>query len=224
MNKKLTTIVTAFTIFVLGFSLVSAQTSTDSADDSDPIRERVQEKIDQILSNPKAFLGSITDLTDTSIQIRNNSGAIEQISVDEETSYVKLDGTSEDIAQDDVAIGDYIIAMGYLNDEEVLDSTRILVTTQPEPLTRFTAYGIVQDLESGDFTLETSYGESYEIITTRFTDVFITTETEVVTGDILDIEDGDEIIMAGEVKDDEYEAYHIQIVKKAELPTEESEE
>lgn len=224
MNKIITIIVLVALVFGVGNSFVSAQTSSDSANTSDSIREKVQDKINEIKSNPKAFIGSITDISGTAIQIRNNDGLIEQISVADDTTFTKIDDEDETMEYEDVAIGDFILALGYLDETNVLQSSEIFVTATPDELTRLSAMGTVQDLESGDFTLQTSYGNSYDVITTKFTDVFVVADTSSDPGEILDIEEGDVIIVVGEMKDEELEAYHIQITKKADLPLPEDNE
>ena len=70
----------------------------NTATSSDSIRQKVQEKIQEALKNPKAYIGTITDKTDTGLQIKATSGDIQQISLDPtNASFVKVDKASKSI-------------------------------------------------------------------------------------------------------------------------------
>lgn len=118
-------------IYSSSFQIKSADSSTPPTSTESSIRENVQKKVNEALNKPKAYLGTITDITDSTIQIKSDDGTIAQISVDPVTvTVVKATGTaaSKTIKLTDMAIGDYIVAMGYKNSNAVLDSQRILVT------------------------------------------------------------------------------------------------
>lgn len=160
-----------FAILVAGFStinnpIIHAQDATDSADS---IRDRVREKIEDVLKNPKAYLGTITDKTEDTLQIKNKRGEIEFISVNpEEASFVSIGKTSKAIKFTDVAIGDYIVAMGFLSNEAhtgskngngVLDARRILVTEEAGATERQIFFGNIAKIEKRILTVATDAGE-----------------------------------------------------------------
>lgn len=122
------------TIFALVFSVsqVSAQDSTQSGD----IREKIQEKVQAALNKPKSYMGTVTDIAETTLQLKNLKGEIKQISSNKETTISNIISTPKSVNFSDIAIGDFIVAMGYVNTNSVLDTKRILVTSPLENVSR----------------------------------------------------------------------------------------
>jgi hypothetical protein len=94
------------------------------------IRQKVAEDVANTLNRPKAYIGTVTDITDSTIQIKTTESQIEQISVSaDKTSVVNSTGTtSKTVKITDIAIGDFIVAMGYVDGNSVLAAQRILIT------------------------------------------------------------------------------------------------
>lgn len=114
----------------------SFQTSSPSATPS-TIQEKVSEKVAQAQNQPKAYIGTVTDIADSTIQIKSLDSQIEQIAIggDGITALNTKGTNNKTIKLTDIAIGDFIVAMGYVNANEVLNAQRILVTdpvTEPE--------------------------------------------------------------------------------------------
>jgi len=101
-----------------------------SATSESDIRDKVAQKVAEAMNKPKAYLGVVTDITDSTIQIKSLESEIKQISTgDGEITVVNSKGTTSKIVKlTDVAIGDFIVAMGYVNSNSVLLAQRILIT------------------------------------------------------------------------------------------------
>lgn len=84
--------------------------------------------------NSAAFLGTITDINESNLQIKTANGVIQQLTLVADASFVKIKqpaGTAETIKSTDLAIGDYIITLGFLtNGSGVLDTKRVIVTKE----------------------------------------------------------------------------------------------
>jgi len=133
---------------------------TDSTDSSD-IREKVQEKVKLAQTVPFSYIGTVTDIAEDTIQLRALTGEIKQASVDSDTEYINQTGsTSKKINFKDVAIGDFIISMGFKNGQEVLLTKRLLVTTALESPTRKVVFGKVKSIESKVLTVESNGTET----------------------------------------------------------------
>lgn len=77
----------------------------------------------------KSYTGTVTDITDTSIQIKTLKNEIKQIAVNEDASVVNIKDTpSKEVKISDVAIGDSIAALGTIDRSLVLTASRVLVT------------------------------------------------------------------------------------------------
>lgn len=115
----------------------TATSSASTSDSSDSgIRAKVEEKVREALNRPKAYLGTITDISDSTIQIKSSESQIQQISVkDDGVTVVKTGTVNKAVKLTDIAIGDFIVAMGYINSNTVLNAQRILITdpvTEPK--------------------------------------------------------------------------------------------
>lgn len=109
---------------------VVTATPGNTASGDAAIREKVAEKVAAALNAPKAYLGVVTDITSSTIQIKNPESQIEQVATGEDgITVVNTKGTNNKIVKlTDIAIGDFIVAMGYVNGDHVLKAQRILIT------------------------------------------------------------------------------------------------
>lgn len=131
------------------------ENTTDTSTATDSVREKVQEKVKAASNIPYAYIGTVTDISETTIQIKDERGDIQQIQTATDTSYVNTTGSStKTISFKDVAIGDFIAAMGYVNQSNVLDSKRLLVInglTQPNTIAYF---GDISNIDKKTITLQ----------------------------------------------------------------------
>jgi hypothetical protein len=98
------------------------------------IRQKVAQDVANILSQPKAYIGTVTDITDSTVQIKTTTSEINQVSISADaTTVINSTGTtSKTVKTTDIAIGDFIVAMGYIDENSVLSAQRILIT---DPIT-----------------------------------------------------------------------------------------
>lgn len=128
---------------------------------ADSVREAVRKKLEGTRKNPKAYIGTITDKGKDTLQIKNASGEIQLISVATDASFAKTNKTSTAISFDDIAIGDFILVMGFLTDENgVLDAIRILTTQPLKPPERKVIFGRVSEIVKRQITILASSGET----------------------------------------------------------------
>ena len=84
----------------------------------------------EVKNNSTSFVGTVTDISSGAIQIKSDKGGILQISVDENTTYINNLKKNVTVKQTDLAIGDYIVAIGKTNGgNKVLKTERILITS-----------------------------------------------------------------------------------------------
>jgi len=76
-----------------------------------------------------SYVGTVTDISSGTIQIKTAKGDIGQMSIADETSYINTLKKNVEVKSTDVAIGDYIIAMGFVNGNKVLLAKRILIAS-----------------------------------------------------------------------------------------------
>ncbi len=137
-------------VLVVYSSTFESEDEESSATESSSLIESVEKRVQNILNRPKAYLGTVTDIADSTIQVRTKSGEIKQISTDKEDINVfKQSGTKNTAVKfTDVAIGDFIVAMGFKNANSVLSAKQIMITpaiTEPTTnsyLSKITTVGL----------------------------------------------------------------------------------
>jgi len=169
MLYKLIILIILFLTLGVAYPLFAQGDPTPS---QDSIRDKVKEKVENARSNPKAYIGSVTDKTQDSIQIKNAKGEILFVSINpDEVKFVKSGNSTTNIKFADVAIGDYVIAMGYKNSAPsgstessvgsgVLTAKRIVVTIQ-SPATRRILVGNIQKIDKKDISVLDSNGQQF---------------------------------------------------------------
>ncbi|PIP57263.1 hypothetical protein COX04_00460 [Candidatus Woesebacteria bacterium CG22_combo_CG10-13_8_21_14_all_45_10] len=135
--------------------LATPEAAPTAASTESAIREKVLQKVEEVLNSPKAYLGTVTDITDTSIQLKSDSGEILQASVDSKNVVVIKTGPKTTAVKfTDIAIGDYIAALGFRNGNHVLNAKRILITSPQKPPNIKVYFGPVKSVNKKEVALE----------------------------------------------------------------------
>lgn len=144
-------------LVLLSLTSIEAQNATEEAND---VRDRVKEKVEAARKNPKAYIGFVTDKTEETLQIQNDLGEIQLVSIEPESaSFAKIDKKTVSAKYDDVGIGDYIIAMGFTNGNSVLEAKRVVITSQSESPTLSILFGNITEINNKKVTISTKEGK-----------------------------------------------------------------
>lgn len=184
------------------FQTRTAEPSPESNSTESSIRENVQKKVNEALNKPKAYIGTITDIAESTIQIKSSGGSIEQISVDPDTlNVVKQTGTSaaKTIKLTDVGIGDFIVAMGYTNSNSVLDAQRILVTDQITDNSINSYLAKIDSIKGSSITATTIKDQKELSITPgKNTDIYLFKNSKATTTKVSNLEKDSLIILVND--------------------------
>lgn len=170
---------------------------TTAASSESAIRAKVEEKVSQAMNKPKAYIGTVTDIADSTIQIKDTESQIQQISTtDSGITAVNIKGTNnKTIKISDIAIGDFIAAMGYVNTESVLKAQRILVTDPIEDSKISVSAGKVTDTSRVSISLsDLKSGDSLDIKIDSKTDLESYVDGKATSAKLSSINNGDQII------------------------------
>lgn len=102
----------------------------------------------------------------------------------------------------DLAIGDFIVAMGYKNGNDVLKGERILITTAVELTTRTAVFGEPSEITKKSLTLTAASGKEW---TVEF-------GTKWVGPELNEIEEGDRIMIVGTAEGNTLDARFLHII------------
>lgn len=187
--------------------------STESA-----IRAKVQQKVADAMKKPKGYLGVVTDIADATIQLKTSAGEIKQVAVSSDNvTVVNSKGTTNKTVKiADIAIGDFIVAMGYINTSSVLSAQRILVT---DPVTdpKITAlFGKVTDASKKTITVETLKDNQSQTVTPGTkTDIETFVKGKITGSKITDVDSGDMVIYVTDSSSDTPTVRSIFVVVKS---------
>ena len=151
------------------------------------------------------------------MQIKSIEGEIKLLNVtDNNVTFVKSTGKSpQNVEFKDLAIGDFVIALGFVNETEVLDAKRILITPTVTKSTRNAIIADISKLSSKFLTL----GEKIVVNLTKGTNYFEISQDKPTKLGLSDIEIGNKVIVSGPVEDSEYEARLVVKIGSTSSPT-----
>lgn len=206
-------IILALLTAIIIFLGTTANAQEEATQESDPIREKVQDKIEEVQNKPRAYLGTVTDISENNIQIKSIDGEILQVIVNQdETSFVKINSSSQTVSFEDVAIGDFLVNMGYVNTNDVLDAKRILITAQPDNNERVSELGEVTKANSSDLSLKILGGSTLLITPAKNASIAEIVDGTEKKSTFSQIAEGSTILCVGNKDNDTLEARTIRII------------
>lgn len=168
------------------------------------VKEKVREKIEEIrLGKKMAYGGEIKEITSSIITLDTRTGN-NQVKISEETVFIGKGG--KNVKLEDLEIGNFCIAMGYLAENNVLEAKRIVVITKPKLIHREVAIGRVTDISSEEKILTVKNerkGITYTVSVTEKTMITKKLATRVERAKFSDIEIGDRVVAIGTVTENE---------------------
>lgn len=153
---------------ILGVYSASFQTATSAPNTATGEAGIAKEVADRLAAKqPKSYIGTVTDIADSTIQIKSTDSQIQQIATDKlNPTVVNTKGTSNKTVKiSDIAIGDFVIAMGYIDGNDVLDAQRILITNPIDSVKISVSVRKVTNISKKTITLATLDGSSNSTIT-----------------------------------------------------------
>lgn len=181
-SQKFLVLSFGFALYALSFTLSTAHAFAQDATSpatpsattpSDSVRDKVRKTIESLTRKPRAVVGNLSDIADTTLQIKTRSNESIMVSVTKDTSYVRMNqGKKTDIKFSELVLGDFTIAMGTRNGNNVLEATRI-ITYDKNPLkVRRAVYGTVSQNKNGVLTVSLpKSGEAWTIKTSSKTNI-----------------------------------------------------
>ena len=182
---------------------------------SDSVRGRVEQKVKEALASPKALLGTVTDISEGTVQIKTQEGEIEQLSIAQDASVIKTGKTNKEVKLTDIAIGDFIVAMGFKNGNGVLETKRILISSSLPQISRRAVFAKVSKNNKKDVTAQiVKTQEELKIIPLKEVSVYLLADGKSSKIKFADIKSEDLIVASGEYLKDSFEARTIFVMER----------
>jgi len=166
------------------------------------IKEKVQERIEQIQTEFKkrAFWGTLKEITNSTLVLDTPRGE-RRVKTDEETKF--FGAGKKEIKLADLEIGNFIIALGYWQENGTLEGKRITALTQaPKPaVRRYAVYGRVADISEEEKILSivhpTKSDVTYQVKVESSTIITKKVEGKIKKVTFSEIEIGDRVVAVG---------------------------
>lgn len=219
------TLIFVLALYLLAFNPggLSAQEDTDSSEEiTENLKQRLQDSLESARQNlittdnnadsPIAYVGTVLDIVQESAEVQTKDG-VRYAKMSEDTTIIRIPGNSV-IDLDDIRIDDFIIAMGYQDNETSLNSKRVIVSQTLEPVLQKTSgTGIIVDISSSNITIQKPDGTQLELSLTKSTIVKSTVEVL----DIDNLEVDQLIVYTADIDDEDLDATIIMIISPLEL-------
>lgn len=201
----LTLLLIAYCLLLAPVALSQTPTSepTPTEEEISPeIKEKVQERIEAIKESQlrkAAYFGTLADVSNSTLTLETKKGE-KRIKTDEET---KLIGKkSQAIKLEDLEIGDFLICLGYLEDNELLLAKRVTAYAEPPESAeaRYAVYGKVIDISSEENVISLTNPTkeiTYEIKVTSKTTITTMAEEKMEEVKFEEIKVGDLVAAVG---------------------------
>jgi hypothetical protein len=218
---KKTFILSILFVFYLTLSFsVGAVSPTPEASESavqeirDKVKEIVREKIEETQKGQKAaFFGEIGKITEEALTLQTTQGE-KQLKIATDTAFIGKG--NKKITLDDLKAGSFAIAMGFLEDNNSLQTKRLVISEKTQTAARETAFGKITDISSEEKVLTIKNEAKNMIYTVEINDKTIINKR--VDGKIQKIKfeaiaKGDQIITVGAPSENEHKIITAKIVQ-----------
>lgn len=196
---------------------VTSAVEGEKKDAQKEIRKMVQEKVQKMLETTKlgqkrAYVGEIIEIINSTLTLNTSLGE-KQAKVATDAAIIGKGAKKMEFK--DLEIGSFAIAMGYLSEEDVLDSRRLVVINKPTPPAREVAFGKVTDISPEEKILtvkQEKKGVTYTVIVSDKTTITKKLETKVAKASFSDIKQGDVIVAIGTPAENERKVITAKII------------
>jgi hypothetical protein len=195
-------------------SLSPSPSPVSEAEANENLKKRLQESLD-LESNPtttskaKAYVGVVKDVIKDTIIMEDKDGK-KDIKLQEDTTIVRSPaGTT--IKPENIRIDDYIIAIGYPGEADIMLGKRLVVSAEEiKPPAKVSALGTIAKIGKNSLTLKLEDKDQLVATTTK-----TIIKSAVGTIEFSDLEVGDTLIYTANVDEDDLTATVIMRVQTA---------
>lgn len=219
MKKIITIILALYTLSFTTGNLVAQENIDSDEVITENLKQRLQDSLESARQNlitpsnpPTAYVGTVLDIVQESAEVQTKDG-IRYAKMSDKTTIIRRPGNIA-IDLDDIRINDFIIAMGYQDNDTSINSKRVIVSQTIEPqLQKTSGSGTITQLTILEVTIEAQNGSLTTISITNST--IIKSTTDILNLENLEI--GQVVVYTADIDEGELEATIIMIISPLEL-------
>lgn len=202
---------TAFLVCALFFAVntFAQEASPEPSPSPDErIKQQVQERMEKVLSTAeegrkRALVGTLKSIANSTLTIETRDENF-QAKVADDAIIINED--REEIELNDLIIGSNVIAIGYFDNQNVLDARRVVVTEKFQIPETDSVFGLVTDISQEEKILTIKHPKNqavYMIDVGTETEITKSVEGELEEIKFSDIEENDRLVVIGELGENE---------------------
>ncbi len=225
MNQKSLIIFLSALLLFLSINFSHAQTQEPDDEVVQGVREQIQKQVEERVTSlleenkKRGWSGTIIKSDNTGFQIDNSyTNTTREVLVDPDTSIISE--TRQNLDIEDLTVGKKILAMGYLNGENILVGKRVLVIGEDDSQrNRFPAFGTLSDKSINEKIITVVSNKDKDIILQLTINSKSTVETlDENKVDYDDLVAGSKVALVYEDSEDEKIVLSMKILDKNDQP------
>lgn len=153
-RKVIYTVLLAFCLSLIA-SPAAAQQQESTSSIRNLVREKVKEKLATLAKKPSALTGTLEQITDSTLEVKTRDGKVQLASTTDQTLYLRIGGSKRNqIKFADLVLGEFVVVMGYRNDNGVLEAKRVVAYDKKPTNSRQAVYGVVTKTEKTALSIQ----------------------------------------------------------------------
>jgi len=170
--------------------------------------------LDQAQKGQKAgFFGEISKITDSVLTLQTNNQGDKEIQIATDAAIIQ---NSKQVDIEDLETGSFAIAMGYLEDNNFLDTKRLVIAKKTELPAREVVFGEVSDISSEEEILTVKNEKKNLIYTVEINSKTVITkevDNKIVKIKFEDIVNNDKLVVIGNPSENEHKIITAKIIR-----------
>lgn len=213
MKKSLPFITTflLLSFFALYFS-PSSRAEDATASVRDLVREKVKETIDTLTNKPTSVIGTLDSPSGNNFEVKTRENKTAFVSTDDQTKYFQYTkGKKKEVKFEDLPLGEFVIALGYKNNQNVLTAKRVIGYDQsPIAFDKVSFFGDVQSIEKTTFTVNNPHSKDSKTVKIMAKTRYSAKESDFK---LANLQEGDRLVVVGTTNEKgQMEAIQIHLV------------
>lgn len=198
---KITGIVILITAILL--SVAEKITAQEATSDSE-VRERVRAKIKSLLTKPRAIVGTLSAITENSLQVESKTGDIMLASVSKETMYFRITKSKKtEIKFEELVLGEFVVIMGFEDENNVLSAARVIAYTTPPIVEKEAILGYIQSIAKDKIVLKQADKDTvWEVAVNKNTEITASGTKETKKIKLQELAPNNKIIVIGVIEEE----------------------
>lgn len=200
--KIIATVFVASQFLILNSMFLAPQALAQETEASSSVRDKVRQTIENLTKKPRAIIGNLDNISDSTLQIKNLQNKTSLVATNDKTVYFKYSGGKKsEIKFEDLAIGNFTIALGYRNSNDTLDTSRVLVFDKAPFIDKKVVLVEIDTITKNSFTASTKNGENWTVDATKAQVTYRNDRNLVESDSVSNLNEGDLVIVIGMVSE-----------------------